>query len=49
MNSNDGVKSVFGNPLDFIFYRGLKLLEYRVLDDGGISDHRPLFARFEVL
>ncbi len=49
LGSGDGVKSMFGNPLDFIFYRGLKLLEYRVLDDGGISDHRPLFARFEVL
>ncbi len=49
LGSEDGVKSMFGNPLDFVFYRGLKLLEYRVLDDGDISDHRPLFTRFEVL
>jgi len=49
LGSKDGVKSIFGNPLDFIFYRGLELLECRVLDDGGISDHRPLFSRFRML
>ncbi len=48
LGKEDAVKSMFGKPLDFIFYRGLELLEYRVLDDGGISDHRPLFARFGV-
>ena len=48
LDSGDGVKSMFGNPLDFIFYRDLELLACEVLDDGGISDHRPLLARFGV-
>jgi endonuclease/exonuclease/phosphatase (EEP) superfamily protein YafD len=43
-----GVKSFWGNHLDMIFYRGLELQEYRVYDDEGISDHRPLFARFSL-
>ena len=42
----DSVKSIFGNPIDFIFYRGLELLESKVVDDHGISDHHPLFAWF---
>jgi len=42
----ENVKTVFGNPLDLIFYRGVELLLSEVLDDGGISDHRPLFAYF---
>jgi len=46
---NDPVKSVFGNQLDFIFYRKLKLLSYEVPDDGGISDHHPLYAKFDIL
>ncbi len=39
-------KAVFGHPIDFIFYRGLELLEHRVDTAHGISDHHPLFARF---
>lgn len=42
-----GVKSVFGNPLDLVFYRGIQLLDYKVLDDGGISDHNPIYVLFE--
>ncbi len=41
------VKSILGNPIDFIFYRGLKLEKSRVDDDHGISDHHPLFAKFK--
>ena len=44
--SEEGIKSFFGNHLDMIFYRGLELLDHAVLDDGGISDHRPLYASF---
>jgi endonuclease/exonuclease/phosphatase family metal-dependent hydrolase len=47
-SSDEGVKSFLGNPLDMIFYRGLVLHHYEVLDDGGISDHRPLLASFSL-
>ena len=40
------VKSFMGNHLDFIFYRGMKLLDSAVLDNHGLSDHNPLFAKF---
>ncbi|TET87712.1 MAG: endonuclease/exonuclease/phosphatase family protein [Sulfurovum sp.] len=42
----DKVKSFMGNHLDFIFYRGVELLDFKVHKDHGISDHHPLFARF---
>ncbi len=41
-----GVKSFLGNHLDFIFYRGVELLEYKVDKHHGISDHNPLYAQF---
>ncbi len=43
---SDPVKSFMGNHLDFIFYRGLKVLEYAVEDGHGLSDHNPLLVRF---
>ncbi len=43
----DKVKSFMGNHLDFIFYRGVKLLDFRVYKDHGLSDHNPLFAQFK--
>ena len=45
----DDVKSFMGNHLDFIFYRGLKLVESRGDKEHGLSDHHPLFARFNIL
>lgn len=42
----DKVKSFMGNHLDFIFYRGVEILEFSVERDHGLSDHNPLFARF---
>jgi len=42
----DAVKSFLGNHLDMIFYRGLSLLDHTVLNDGNISDHRPLLVSF---
>jgi endonuclease/exonuclease/phosphatase (EEP) superfamily protein YafD len=47
-SDNDQVKSFMGNHLDMVFYRGLTLLDHTVLDDEGISDHRPLFIRFSL-
>ena len=43
----DKVKSFMGNHLDFIFYRGLELLEFEVHKEHKLSDHNPLFARFK--
>ena len=41
------VKSFMGKDLDFIFYRGLELVEAVVMDDHKLSDHNPLFVRFK--
>ncbi len=42
----DKVKSFFGNHLDFILYREMELLTYKVDTNHGISDHNPLYAQF---
>jgi len=42
----DKVKSFMGNHLDFIFYRGVELVDFKVHNDHGLSDHNPLFAQF---
>jgi len=41
------VKSFRGNTLDFIFYKGLELLNASVEKADHFSDHNPLFARFK--
>lgn len=41
------VKSFMSNELDHIFYRDLELLEAEVINNHKLSDHNPLFARFE--
>ena len=41
------IKSFMGYPLDYIFYRGLELLDSAVVDGKQLSDHNPLFARFK--
>ncbi|SFZ98056.1 hypothetical protein MNB_SV-5-1153 [hydrothermal vent metagenome] len=41
------VKSFAGNSLDFIFYKGLELLESSVEVATKHSDHNPLFAKFK--
>jgi len=43
------VKSFRGNHLDFIFYKGLEVLESEVESAEKLSDHNPLFARFKKL
>jgi len=45
----DKVKSFMGNHLDFIFYRGVELVDFKVHHDHGLSDHNPLFATFKKL
>jgi len=42
----DKVKSFMGNHLDFIFYRGVEIVDFSVDREQGLSDHNPLFARF---
>lgn len=42
----DKVKSFLGNHLDFILYRGVELLNYKVDEKHGISDHNLLYAQF---
>ena len=44
---DDHVKSFMGNHLDFIFYRGVELMEYKVDKDHDLSDHNPLYAQFK--
>jgi len=46
-NNKHYVKSFLGNPLDFIFYKGLELLDASVEKADKFSDHNPLFARFK--
>ena len=43
----DKVKSFMGNHLDFIFYRGVELVDFKVHKDHRLSDHNPLFAQFK--
>lgn len=43
--SKDWRKKAFGRPLDFVFYRGLRVEEASVLLTDA-SDHNPLLVRF---
>ncbi|EKE73656.1 endonuclease/exonuclease/phosphatase family protein [Gallaecimonas xiamenensis] len=43
------IKSLFRRPLDFIFYRGLKLEMATAIDTDVVSDHNPIYARFQQL
>jgi len=43
------VKSFAGNHLDYIFYKGLEMLDSSVEKADRYSDHNPLFARFRKL
>jgi len=46
---SDNVKSFMGNHLDFIFYRGIKLVGFSGDKEHGLSDHNPLFTQFSIL
>lgn len=43
------IKKVFSNSLDYVFYRGLELIDSKVIDTKKISDHNPIIASFEIL
>lgn len=43
------LKKVFSNSIDYIFYRGLHLLNSEVIDSKKISDHNPIIAKFSIL
>lgn len=45
--AQNDVKSFRGNNLDFIFYKGLELVDASVEKVDKLSDHNPLFARFK--
>jgi len=45
--SKEKIKSFMGKDLDFVFYRGLRLVETVVMDTDRLSDHNPLFVRLE--
>jgi len=45
-SQSDKVKSFMKNHLDFIFYRGVELLEQSIERNHNLSDHHPLFAKF---
>jgi len=40
------VKSFMGKELDFVFYRGVELVDAVVMDEHKLSDHNPLFVCF---
>jgi len=46
---NEEIKRFNKLPLDHIFYRGLKVVEQKVLDIPKISDHNPLIATFSMI
>jgi endonuclease/exonuclease/phosphatase (EEP) superfamily protein YafD len=46
-HQNGSVKSFMGKPLDFIFYRGVELIEFSVDKEHNLSDHNPLFTQFK--
>lgn len=46
-SDNSKLKKVFTNCLDYIFYRGLKLIDSKIVDSKKISDHNPIIATFE--
>ncbi|MGM0541766.1 MAG: endonuclease/exonuclease/phosphatase family protein [Pseudomonadota bacterium] len=44
---NRAIKTMLRQPLDHIFYRGLKLIKSEALSIPRISDHNPLIAQFQ--
>lgn len=44
--TNDRRRTAFGRPLDFVFYRGLGVVEASVLVTQA-SDHNPLLVDFK--
>ena len=42
------VKSMIRNKLDHVLYRGLKVSSAKAFNSGKLSDHNPLYVKFEV-
>ena len=45
--AQNDIKTFRGNHLDFIFYKGLELVDASVEKVDKLSDHNPLYARFK--
>ena len=43
------IKHVFSKPLDHIFYRGITLIKAEAIDTKEVSDHNPIYARFNTI
>lgn len=43
------IKTLNRQPLDYVFYRGLKVEKSEALDVPEISDHNPLIVHFSIL
>ncbi len=43
------LKKVLKNNLDYVFYRGLKVLGSKVIDSKKISDHNPIVVKFTAI
>jgi endonuclease/exonuclease/phosphatase (EEP) superfamily protein YafD len=48
-SKNSHKKILLSNPLDHIFYRGLEVVESKILDDIKTSDHKPMLVRFKLI
>lgn len=46
--TNDIRKTFLGRPLDFVFYRGLKLDAAQIINTAA-SDHNPLLVNFKII
>jgi len=46
-DSRKHIKSFNRQPLDYVFYRGLSIVNQKVLDILTVSDHNPLIVRFK--
>ncbi len=42
------VKSMIKYKLDHVLYRGLEVLEAKAMNSGKLSDHNPLYVKFQV-
>ena len=43
------IKHIFSKPLDHIFYRGVTLIKAEAIDTKKVSDHNPIYAKFQTL
>ncbi|RLA68400.1 MAG: endonuclease/exonuclease/phosphatase family protein [Epsilonproteobacteria bacterium] len=48
-SQTSALKVFMGKQLDFIFYKGLELVDSKVVTNHSLSDHNPLFVTFKKL